>query len=78
MNTALIVLKLRADEPKGQFEVPLLVPSFGCLICAALIASRVATAAAGTRAPLIAAILLAAIAVLYFVVRPRETVALAD
>jgi amino acid transporter len=78
MNTALIVLKLRTDEPKGQFEVPLLIPFLGCLICVALIASRVASAAAGTRAPLIAAILLAAIAVLYFIVRPREAVAVAD
>jgi amino acid transporter len=78
MNTALIVLRLRKGEPAGRFEVPVFVPLLGCLICAALIVSRVATAAAGTRAPLIAAILLAAIAVLYFVVRPREPLPVAD
>ena len=74
MNTALIVLKLRKGEAAGRFEVPVFWCRFGCLICAALIVSRVTTAAAGTRAPLIAAILLVAIAVLYFVVRPRESV----
>jgi basic amino acid/polyamine antiporter, APA family len=78
MNTALIVLKLRKGEASGRFEVPLWVPCLGCLICALLVVSRVTTAAAGTRAPLIAAILIAAIAVLYFVVRPREPVAVTD
>jgi basic amino acid/polyamine antiporter, APA family len=77
MNTALILLKLRKGEAPGLFEVPLLVPILGCLICGLLVVSRVTTAAAGTRAPLIAAILIAAIAVLYFVVRPREPIAVA-
>ncbi|HVJ58488.1 MAG TPA: APC family permease, partial [Terrimicrobiaceae bacterium] len=78
MNTALIVLKLRKGEVPGLFEVPLLVPILGCLICGLLVVSRVTTAAAGTRAPLIAAILVAAIAVLYFVVRPREPIAVTE
>jgi hypothetical protein len=78
MNTALIVLKLRKNEAAGRFEVPLLVPFLGLLICCLLIVSRVTTAAAGTRAPLIAAILIATIAVLYFVVRPREPIAVAE
>ena len=78
MNTALIVLKLRKGEAIGHFEVPVMVPLLGCLVCAALIVSRVTTAAAGTRAPLIAAMLLAVIAVLYFVVRPREPVPATD
>jgi amino acid transporter len=77
MNTALIALKLRKGEAKGQFEVPVVVPFLGCLVCAALIVSRVASAAAGTRAPLIAMLLLGVIAVLYFVMRPKETVAVA-
>jgi basic amino acid/polyamine antiporter, APA family len=78
MNAALIVLKLRKGEAVGRFEVPVFVPLLGCLICAALIVSRVATAAAGTRAPLIAAILLAGIALLYLLVRPRMPVPVAD
>lgn len=44
MNTALIVLKLRKGEAVGHFEVPAFVPLFGCLVCAALIVSRVTTA----------------------------------
>jgi amino acid transporter len=78
MNTALIALKLRRGEAEGSFEIPVLVPVLGGLVCAALVVSRVGTAAAGTRAPLIAAMLLALIAVLYFVVRPREPIAVAD
>jgi basic amino acid/polyamine antiporter, APA family len=75
MNTALIVLKLRKSEAKGQFEIPILVPFLGCFVCAALIASRLGSAAAGTRAPLIAALLLGVIAALYFVMRPKDPVA---
>jgi APA family basic amino acid/polyamine antiporter len=78
MNTALIVLKLRKNEPKGHFEIPAFVPFLGCLVCLALIASRVGSAAAGTRAPLIAIVLLGMIAALYFVMRPRDVVVAAD
>ncbi len=54
------------------------VPFLGCFVCAALIASRLGSAAAGTRAPLIAALLLGMIAALYFVMRPKDLVAVAD
>ena len=78
MNAALIVLKFRKSEPRGQFEIPVFIPFLGCFVCAALIVSRLGSAAAGTRAPLIAMLLLGTIAVLYFVMRPREVVAVAD
>jgi basic amino acid/polyamine antiporter, APA family len=78
MNTALIVLKLRKGEPKGHFEIPIFVPLLGCLVCAALIVSRLGSAAAGTRAPLIAMMLLGMIAVLYFVMRPKEPLVATD
>ncbi|HRJ72349.1 MAG TPA: APC family permease [Terrimicrobiaceae bacterium] len=70
MNAALVVLKLRKGEARGRFEVPLVVPVLGFLICAALVVSRLGNAAAGTRAPLIALVLIAGISVLYFVLRP--------
>ena len=35
MNSALIVLKLRESEAQGHFEVPLVVPVLGCLVCVA-------------------------------------------
>ncbi len=78
MNAALIVLKLRKSEPRGQFEIPVFIPFLGCLVCAALIVSRLGSATAGARAPLIAMLLLGIIAVLYFVMRPREVVAVAE
>jgi hypothetical protein len=69
---------LRKSEAKGHFEIPIFVPVLGCMVCAALIVSRLASAAAGTRAPLIAMVLLAMIAVLYFVMRPKELAVAAD
>lgn len=72
MNAALIVLKLRPQEEKGHFEVPLLVPCIGFLICTALVVTRLTSGGTDSwRAPVIALTLLGGIAVLYFVVRPR-------
>jgi basic amino acid/polyamine antiporter, APA family len=78
MNAALMVLKTRKSESKGEFEIPTVIPLLGCLVCATLIISRLASAAAGTRAPLIASLLLLMIGILYFVMRPRDVVAVAD
>jgi APA family basic amino acid/polyamine antiporter len=78
MNTALIVLKLRKNEAAGHFEIPIFVPFLGCLVCLALIVSRLSSAAAGTRAPLIALALLGMISVLYFVMQPKEPVVATD
>lgn len=74
MNASLIVLKLRKGEEKGGFEVPVIVPVLGCVVCAVLIYSRLIDSAAGGRAPLIAAVIIAGIAALYFVMRPKEVV----
>lgn len=71
MNASLIVLKMRRGEAAGQFEVPLVIPALGFLVCAALVVSRLFNAsAAGMHAPLIAAGLIGGIAVLFFVVKP--------
>ena len=78
MNSALIVLKLRKGESKGRFEIPLFVPFLGCLVCAGLIVSRLGSAATETRAPLIATLIVGLIAVLYFVMRPKDAIAVAD
>lgn len=72
MNAALIVLKFRQGEERGAFEIPVFVPLLGFLVCAALIISRL-TDSAGGKAPLIAGIMLAAIAVLFFFTRPRTS-----
>lgn len=74
MNAALIILKLRKGEEKGAFEIPLIVPVLGALVCAALIYSRLVHSAAGLKAPLIALAMLAGITVLYFLMRPKTVV----
>lgn len=65
VNMALVVLKRRAGEARGAFEVPILVPVCGALICLALIVVRVGEG--NWLAPAIAAGLLALIGVLYVV-----------
>lgn len=65
VNMALVVLKRRAGEARGAFEVPILVPVCGSLICLALIVVRVSEG--NWLAPAIAAGLLALIGVLYVV-----------
>jgi hypothetical protein len=72
VNTALIVLKLRPDEPPGAFEVPIVVPALGVLINATLIIARLLQQDADLRAPVIAGIVVACISVLYFVIRPKN------
>lgn len=65
MNAALVVLKLRRDEPPGRFEVPLIVPVAGSIVCLLLLlhARRAEITIAGA--------LLAGILLLYFLHRPR-------
>ncbi len=71
MNASLIVLKMRSGEPAGHFEVPVIVPVLGFLVCGALVVSRlVNSSSAGVHAPLIAIGLIGAIALLFFVVKP--------
>ena len=76
VNVALIVLKRRPGEPPGGFEVPVVVPALGALVCAALIAARVTTRNARGqfewKAPLTAAVVLAVIVLLYAIQRPKN------
>ena len=62
VNGALFVLKRRKGEKKGLFEVPIIVPALGALVCLTLIVVRVSTG--DWRAPAIAgALLLGALAI---------------
>ena len=70
VNIALFILQRRPNEPRGGFEVPSFVPALGALVCLALLLNRVATG--DWRAPLLAGVVLVAIAALYAVVRPRD------
>ncbi|WP_208776032.1 APC family permease [Roseomonas marmotae] len=65
VNGALIILKRRPDEPRGRFEVPVVVPALGALVCLSLIVVRVTTG--GLAATLLSGGLLVAILLLYAV-----------
>lgn len=69
VNGALIILKRRAGEQRGMFEVPLFVPIGGALICAMLVVSRLLSA--NYVAPLIAGLLIAGILAIYYVLKPK-------
>jgi amino acid transporter len=82
VNAALIVLKLRPGEAKGGFEVPIVVPALGSLVCASLVGKRLydgwvsfqqrdTKPTDDWKAPVIALALLSVILLLYLVMRPR-------
>lgn len=75
VNAALVVLKYRAGEEKGVFEIPVIIPILGALTAAGLIVARVSRVIAEPEklwvAPAIAGGLVIFIAVLYLVFRPR-------
>lgn len=73
MNASLIVLKLRKGEQPGKFEIPLFIPILGCIVCFVLIGSRLASAGADPKAPLIALALIVLISILYFIMRPDRS-----
>ena len=72
VNAALIVLKLRPQEPVGTFEVPILVPALGIVINAALIVGRLTSADADFRALYITAAIVLATLILYLLVQPTN------
>ena len=82
VNASLIVLKLRPGEARGGFEVPIVIPALGSLVCAALVVRRLYDGWASWqkrhenpsddwKAPLIALALLGGISLLYLVMRPK-------
>lgn len=77
VNASLVVLKLRNRDERGGFEVPIVVPVLGALVCATLIITRLNTALTSRNpaerpAPVIAiAIILIGLA-LYKVLKPKD------
>jgi APA family basic amino acid/polyamine antiporter len=71
VNASLVVLKRRAGEPPGQFEVPTFIPVLGILVNATLIIARL-SGEAGWRAPAIAGAIVVIATLLYFVLRPKN------
>jgi amino acid transporter len=69
LNGALILLKRRKGEPQGLFEIPLVLPVLGALVCAGLVIVRVSTG--DWQAPALAGALLLGILLVYAVLRPK-------
>lgn len=72
VNAALIVLKRRPGEPRGLFEVPSIVPALGIVVCGVILCH------AKLSALLTALGLVAGIALLYLVMRPKEDAGAGD
>ena len=77
VNVSLIVLKRRKGEPTDGFDVPLIVPILGALVCALLVVVRVQAAFTSTKpgswvAPVIALGIFALSYGLYFLMKPRQ------
>ena len=71
VNASLLALKNRPGEEKGAFEVPSVVPLGGAIVCAGMLLSNFFDEAGRAALPFAGA-MLAAIAALYFVVRPKN------
>lgn len=79
VNISLIVLKRREGEPTDGFDVPLLVPILGALVCALLVVVRVHAAFTDPKpgaavAPLIALAIFVVSFVLYAILKPKDVV----
>jgi amino acid transporter len=77
VNAALVVLKQRPGEPKGAFEVPVIVPVLGAIVCLTLIVLRLYRAATTQSpperiGPLIAAGIVGGSVLLYLIIRPKN------
>jgi amino acid transporter len=70
VNLALLVLKRRAGEAHGGFEVPVIVPLLGAVVCGALLVNRVM--AGDWQAPALAGTLLLVILAMFAVIRPHR------
>lgn len=70
INGALVLLRNREGEPRGRFEIPVVLPVLGMLVCAGLVIVRVTTG--DWRASALAGALLLAIFTIYAVMRPKE------
>jgi basic amino acid/polyamine antiporter, APA family len=88
VNVALVVLKRRAGEPAGGFEVPIIVPAVGAMVCVVMIGNGVwkmghsaadlwktdAAAAVMQMLPLMIALgIVLLIGAMYAILRPRAT-----
>lgn len=79
VNISLVILKRRPGEPTDGFDVPLLIPILGALVCALLIGVRVQAAFTDPKpgaalAPLIALAIFVVSFILYQIMKPKNVV----
>lgn len=73
VNAGLVILKLRPGEPRGGFEVPIIVPALGTIVCATLVVFRVVNPPADApNAVWIAGGLIVFVVLLYLILRPKN------
>ena len=70
VNAALVALKRRPGEAPGRFEVPLLLPIAGMVVCAALLVTRLSSLE--WRAPALAGLILLASVGLFALLRTAK------
>jgi basic amino acid/polyamine antiporter, APA family len=69
VNASLVVLKNRAGEPQGLFEVPVFVPALGFIVCGILLVTRLLSS--DWVAPALALGLIGIACAMYAVLRPK-------
>lgn len=79
VNAALLLMKWRRDSDRGQFEVPMVVPALGAVVCLTLAIARVYGGMTGSdpaakTAPLIAGVIVLVALALYRVLKPKPVV----
>jgi len=79
VNISLVILKLRPNEPRGGFEVPIFVPVLGAIVCLVLIVIRTREAWTGSDpnshiAPIVALSIVILSLTLYFIMKPKNAV----
>ena len=72
VNTALVLLKNRPGEPRGAFEVPIIIPILGALVCLTLIGYRIADIRADHIPLLITGAIILLATMLFFIQRPKN------
>ena len=79
VNASLLLMKWRKDSDRGQFEVPMIVPALGAIVCLTLAIARVYGGMTGSdpaakTAPLIAGVIVVVALSLYRVLKPKQVV----
>jgi basic amino acid/polyamine antiporter, APA family len=79
MNSALVLLKIKRPDERGRFEIPILVPILGVIVCLALLLTRMIPPFLQDELkpdaympPLVSAAIIGVAVVLYFILAPKK------